>query len=398
MWGYQPIRVQQAFRITLVVIATVALAYLLYLIGDLLLVLFIAIVFASAIRPAVEQLADWRVPKGAAAILVTVGMIAAVGGLLFFAVPPLVQMIVELFRGEALMAELDQLSARLRFFGWQSFRVILPPISLPEQLNGLLDLAQNAAEDQAWPLAEGALYTLAQIILMFVMAVYWLTSRTQALEFLLRLSPLHRRAKVREIWNDVETTLGSYTRGQLALMLVVGVACFLGLAVLGVPHAAGLALLAGLTEAIPFVGPLLGAIPAVLLGLTVSWQTALFVAAWYIIVQQLEAHLLVPRIMHRAVGLNPILVIVALIAGGTLKGVVGVLIAVPIVGALQVLARHIVLEPVIDGHSASNAPEILIPGADTGPVLESERDGSAQEKSNAKDKAEPTRLPRTGPR
>lgn len=186
------------------------------------------------------------------------------------------------------------------------------------------------------------------------------------------------RAPVVSYWKQVETALGAYTRGQLALMLVVGVACFVGLVILRVPHAPALALIAGLTEAIPFVSPFIGGIPAVLLGLTVSWQIALLVAGWYVLVQQLEAHLLVLRIMHRAVGLNPFLVIVALIAGGTLKGVLGALLAIPVVAALQVLTRHIVLQPIIDKHANGDGLEVLVPGPAGRHDLEGERDEAAK--------------------
>lgn len=354
----------QTFRHTLVVLGTVALVYLLYLVGDLLLVFFIAVVLASTMRPAVEKLAGWGLPQGPAAVLVLVLSLLAILGLLVLTVPSLVDMTLELFRGEELRDELQALGTRLRFLGWQSFRVIVPPLSLPDQLNDLLDSIQNQAEAQAMPLAGGAAYTVTQFVLTLVIAVYWLTSREQALGFLLRLSPMRHRAKVKQVWHDVETALGAYLRGQMVLMLVVGVACFLGLAVLGVPHAPALALIAGLTEAIPFVGPFLGGVPAVLLGLTVSWQVAVLVAAWYVVVQQAEAHLLVPRVMHRAVGLSPLLVIVALVAGSTLRGVLGALIAVPVVAAVQVLTRQIVLDPVIDKHSVGDESPVLVPGRD----------------------------------
>jgi predicted PurR-regulated permease PerM len=371
--------VQQTFRNTLVVLGTVALAYLLYLIGDLVIVFFIAIVLASTMRPAVDKLAEWRVPKGLAAVGVLVLALLVILGLLALTVPSFVNMVIDLFRGQELRVELNRLGTELRGLGWRSFRVLLPPLSLPEQLNSLLDTLENQAEAQAMPLAGGVAYTLAQLVLTLVMAVYWLTSRESALELLLRLSPRQRRAKISKVWDDVETTLGAYMRGQLTLMLVVGLACFLGLLILGVPHAPALALLAGLTEAIPLVGPFIGGVPAVLLGLTVSWKAALLVAGWYVLVQQLEAHLLVPRIMQRAVGLNPLLVIVALVAGSTLRGVLGALLAIPTAAALQILTRQIVLDPVIDRRAAEGKSEVLIPGQEgESEVLIPEQEGASE--------------------
>lgn len=375
--------VNQTFRNTLVVLGTVALAYLLYLIGDILLVLFIAIVLASTMRPAVQKLAGWYIPKGLAAILVIVLVLLVIVGLLALTLPPFVEMAGDLLEGETLQDELGHLSTRLRYLVWQVFQVLVPPLFLPEQFNDLLDTMGNTAEAEAVPLAEGIAYTLTQIGLALVMAVYWLTSRESALELLLRLSPHHRRAKVRQVWTDVETALGAYLRGQLALMLVVGVVCFLGLAVLGVPYAPALALIAGLTEAIPLVGPFIGGVPAVILGMTVSWEVALLVAGWYVLVQQLEAHLLVPRVMQRAVGLNPLLVIIALVAGGTLRGVLGALLAIPVVAVLQILTQQIVLQPIMDNHKAASERRVLVPGQDSGRDLNSEANGVERQPDGA---------------
>lgn len=355
---------QQVFRTTLVVLSTLVLVYFVYLVGELLLALFIAIIFASTIRPAVDKLAGRRVPRGIAATLVTLGIVGVILGLLVVVTPPLIGMTVELFQGDVIMEEIRRLSSWLTFFGWANFRIVLPTITLPAQVAGLLDEAGDTAREIAWPVAQGTIFLLGQIVLMLVMAVYWLTSREQALALLLRLSPARQRSLVGEVWNGVEASLGAYTRGQLILMVSVGAACFMGFLVLRLPYAPALAVVAGLTEAIPMVGPLIGAIPAVLLGFTVSWQTALLVAGWYVVVQQLETHLLAPRVMRRTVGLNPILVIIALIAGATLKGVRGALVAVPVAGALQVIVQHTLLAPAIKRRAAASETGVLVAGAE----------------------------------
>jgi predicted PurR-regulated permease PerM len=186
------------------------------------------------------------------------------------------------------------------------------------------------------------------------MGFYWLTAREQILNLLLRLSPLSRRSYVELIWNDVEKTLCAYVRDQVILIVVIGVAAYVGLVILGIPYAPALAIIAGLTEAIPLVGPFLGAIPAVLVGFTISPTTGLLIAGWYLLIQQLEGNILVPKIMEHQVGLNPLLVMIALIAGGTLNGMVGALLAVPIAGALQVIVRHLLIDPTLK----SNAPQV----------------------------------------
>jgi predicted PurR-regulated permease PerM len=114
---------------------------------------------------------------------------------------------------------------------------------------------------------------------------------------------------------------------------------------LGVPYAPALALIAGITEAIPLVGPLIGAVPAVIIGFTVSPVTGILVAVLYGVIQGLENNVLVPKIMSSNVGLNPLVIIIAIVAGSTLNGVIGAILAIPLAGALQVLAQHIWVTP-----------------------------------------------------
>jgi predicted PurR-regulated permease PerM len=338
---------RQAFYITCIVLGTLALAYLLLQIGQVLIVLFVAILLASTLRPLVEGLAKWKIPRGLAILLMYLLLIVAVVGLLVVSIPPLVGLISQLFSDEMLSERIRGFFSWLTIFGWDTFNIVLPVITLPEQVLVFIHQLQDQAERQVWPLALDSVLVLGQLILVFVMCYYWLTARGPTLDLILRVSPLRYRALVESVWLEVEDNLGAYARGQLVLMFAVGLACYLGLLVLGVPYAPALAIIAGLTEAIPIIGPFIGAIPAVLVGFTISWPIGLAVAAWYALVQQLEAHILVPSIMHRAIGLNPLLVILALVIGGILNGVIGALLAVPVAGAVQVIVRLLLVEPTL---------------------------------------------------
>jgi predicted PurR-regulated permease PerM len=191
---------------------------------------------------------------------------------------------------------------------------------------------------------------VGQFLMALTMGYYWLTARERMLELLLRMSPVRARARIELVWNDVETTLAAWMRGQVILVLAVGVASYAGLRLLGMEYALPLAVIAGLTEAIPIVGPILGAIPAVVLGFGHSVEMGLLVSLLYLVIQQVEGYFLVPRVMERAIGLHPLTVLVALIAGATLNGMVGALLAVPVVGAVQVVAKHLLIEPTVRSH------------------------------------------------
>lgn len=351
---------RRVFSSTVIVLATVAAAYLLLQVGQVILALFVAIVFASTIRPYVDALSSRRVPRGVAILLIYLLVLAGLVGLLVVSVPPLAGLTIELFQGDLLISRVETFARQLAFFGWSEFQVVLPVLELPQQLQQLLGQAGDTAERMVWPVAQNTILVLGQIVLIFVMGAYWLMAREPMLNLLLRMSPLRHRGQVEQVWTDVEVTLGAWLRGQVLLMIIIGLASLAGLLLLGVPYAPALAVIAGLTEAIPVVGPILGGIPAVLVALTVSGETALLVAGWYIIVQQLEGHVLVPRVMQRTVGLNPLLVIVALVVGGLLNGVLGALLAVPVAGALQVIARHLLIDPAIQGNELRTEAGIVV--------------------------------------
>lgn len=336
---------RQSFVFTLTVIVTLVGAFLVWRLSEIVLLLLGAIIFASAVQPYVTWLDKRGLPRSAAILLIDVLAIAFVVGLVVVAVPPLVTFIVTVVQSGVLSTKLTQLATRLAIFGWDKFQVLIPVFSLPAQLNALIAQTGDEVQRQAWTLTQSTMIALGQALLLFTMAFYWLTSRESTLALLLLLSPKTQRQRVHAIWNDIEFRLGAYVRGQGILMVIIGVASYVGLLLLGVPFAPALALIAGITEAIPIVGPLIGAVPAVIVGFTVSPVTGVLVAALYIVIQGLENNVLVPKIMSSNVGLNPLVIIIAIVAGTTLNGVVGAILAIPLAGALQVLAQHIWVTP-----------------------------------------------------
>lgn len=338
---------RQIFVATLCVIVTVVGAYLVWRLSEIILLLFGAIIFASAVQPFVTALVHRKVNRGLAIILIYLLVIAALVTIVIVAVPPLVTFIVTVVQSGVLSTKLTQLATRLAIFGWDKFQVLIPVIALPTQLNALIEQTGEDVQRQAWTLTQNTAIGLGQVLLLFAMTFYWLTSRENTLALLLLLSPKNQRAQVHAIWNDVEFRMGAYVRGQAFLMAVIGITSYVGLFLLGVPFAPALALIAGVTEAVPVVGPLIGAVPAIIVGFTVSPMTGFLVALLYMVLQGLENHVLVPRIMSSNVGLNPLVVIIAIVAGSTLNGVIGAVLAIPLAGTLQVIAQHVWLTPTL---------------------------------------------------
>jgi predicted PurR-regulated permease PerM len=146
------------------------------------------------------------------------------------------------------------------------------------------------------------------------------------------------------VWEEIENRIGGWTRGQAMLCLIIGVISTIGYLILGLDYWIALGLWAGITELIPFIGPILGGAAAFAVALTDSWQKALIVVVFVLILQQLESSVLVPRVMRNAVGMSPLTVILAVLIGSTLYGPIGAILAIPLGASVQVIASEIIQE------------------------------------------------------
>jgi len=179
------------------------------------------------------------------------------------------------------------------------------------------------------------------LIAILVLAFFWVQEGEVLVRRLLRLLPPEKREPARSLYTELEGKVGAYFRGQLILCGVVGLLSLIGYLIIGLPYAIGLALIMAVAEAIPMVGPTLGAIPAILVALTAAPDKVVWTLAVVFVVQMAENNLLVPRIMDRSVGVNPIITILGITAFGALFGVVGALLAVPLSAMVQIIAHRL---------------------------------------------------------
>jgi predicted PurR-regulated permease PerM len=217
--------------------------------------------------------------------------------------------------------------------------------------------------------------TITSILTLLTVVYFWLTEHARLQRYVLAFVPEARRKRARHVWNAAETRLGMWVRGTLILMATMGIMTSVAYTLLGIPAALLLGLIAALAEAIPIVGPLLGAIPAVLVAATVSPQLALTVAGVYLVVQIIEGNILVPLVMRNTTGISPFLVILSVLIGGAAGGFVGALLAVPIAAAGEVLIEGLQARetPVAQDPSTSDATDDESNAADapdpgTGPL------------------------------
>ncbi len=223
----------------------------------------------------------------------------------------------------------------------------LPVGLLPDTAVNTSDLLPGTAVDTSDPISliGQALSNLGSAIFMFIavllLAYYWLVEGDMLIRRIVLRFHLERREEIRALIAEVEVKIGSYFRGQLLLCVIIGVGALIAFLIIGVPNALTLSLIIGITEAIPILGPTIGAVPAILMTLSMAPEKSLWVVIALVVIQGLENNFLVPRIMDKSVGVNPLVTILAIAAFGLLFGIVGAILAIPLAAIIQILITRL---------------------------------------------------------
>jgi predicted PurR-regulated permease PerM len=327
---------------TAAVLVVIFIANLLAKVVDLLFLLLIGILLATAIDPLARRLRKIGMNRPASILSVYLLIFAIVGGLIAFIIPPIVAQTTDFVTNlprvadhlERRYAGSDQAWIReLSHNGAQKLRQLSDN---PPDISGVL-------KEQAVNVVSSVFGALLSIVTVILISFYWLSERALIRRALLGFVPLHRRSRVNDIWTHIETKLGAWFRAQLILCGIIGASCAVGYGILGIEYWPLLALVAGVTEIIPILGPWIGGVPAVLVALTDGPVKALIVLVFIVVLQQVEGNVLVPRIQGDAIGLSPLTVILAILAGTTLAGPVGGILAVPISAIIQVLVQDLLI-------------------------------------------------------
>ncbi len=220
------------------------------------------------------------------------------------------------------------------------FGITIDPKELQSYINSQMsDVSKNAVDVTSKVF--GGIFSSVTI---FVVSFYLLMYNDVFKKFIANLFHKQYHDRVLRTVSLVNEKLGAWLQGQMLLCLIIGTLSGVSLTLLGVPYALPLALIAGLLEAVPTLGPIISAIPAVIVALTISVPLALAVVVTYIVIQMLENQFIVPKVMQRAVGLNPVIVIIGINIGAKLMGVIGALLAIPFITLIIVIYKSIEAE------------------------------------------------------
>ena len=287
-------------------------------------------VLTISLAPLVARLDRWM-PRRAAVVIVFFGTLLSIIGLVVVLVWQLAT------EGQRLGGQLSALVDALEGKNTVVIGFYDLPQNIQESLRQLFGPIAATMAERSAGLAIGIASSLVDLVLVLVVTFYFLLDERRIRVALFRTVEPQRRPAVRRVFQEVSRVFGAYVRAQLVLALSIGVLVGAALLVLGVPYALFLAIFAAIAELIPMIGPIAGAIPALLVAATMPFPAILWVAAAFLVIQQLESNVLMPRLSGNAVGLHPVGSILALALGFELWGVVGALFAVPTAGLLWVL-------------------------------------------------------------
>jgi predicted PurR-regulated permease PerM len=310
----------------------------LYLIRDVLAMFFAALFLAALIDPFADYLERMHVPRGLAALIVYIIGLSLVAGAFILIVPPV-------------LTELQNFSSFFAPFlpeignGHIDYGELFSWEAMSQNIQQLIDTIRGAGVSAAVPellqLGSTAFGAVVAVVVVLILAFFLVAEKTALVKAIAFVAPAEYQPFVMQVSGKMRESLGSWLRGQLLLMLAIFILTYIALSILGVPYALILALMAGLLEIIPFIGPWLSAVPAVILALSISPIHALLTGGIYFIIQMVENNILVPKIMQKVSGLNPIISLLAVLIGFRVGGVVGVILSIPLAMAISVFLGEI---------------------------------------------------------
>jgi predicted PurR-regulated permease PerM len=335
-------RIEVPVRTIVTVALSLFLIWLLVQVWGILLQVFLAFLLATALLPLVKRLENRGMSNGIASALVFLGLIAMIAGFFGIIVPPLVE------QGQNMVTNAPEYLNR-----FEGFIERYP--SLQEQYERLRDQGLNGGDgegtedgaagaaavpvNQVVEVSADIVTRVANTFFVLILTFYLMLEGERTWRFLSRYFTPRLRYRMRRSYPEITHVVSGYVVGQAINSLTFGVFAFITLTVLGVPETLLLAVLAAVFDAVPIVGVPVATIPAVLLALTVSWQTAAIVLAAYLVYQQFENYVMVPRVFGNTLQVSSLSILVGVLIGGQLLGVIGIILSLPITAAIPVLQR-----------------------------------------------------------
>jgi predicted PurR-regulated permease PerM len=323
------VRVEITGKTILFTVAVILFLFFIRSLTDLFLNLFIAFILMSALKPVVDWFENKKLPRPVASVFTIVFCLLAIFLVFYFVLPPLVTQSVDflVYLSRQFILVISQLDRQL------TVRDFINLPALTQQIPSFTAIVSRAFM--------GFFTNLFNLLTIFFFTLYFLLGINQLDRLVRRFLGKNQANFVSATLRGVEKQLGLWVRAELVLMLIIGIFSYIGLTFLGVKYALPLAVIAGILEVFPIVGPVISAIPAFIVGATSSWILGAATIVLYTLIQQLENNLIVPLVMKKAVGIPPLAVLISLIVGQKIAGFFGIVLAVPFVAGAVIIVKEI---------------------------------------------------------
>ena len=301
-------------RTILIVLTAVLVLWLMVQISNILLAIFVALILTLGLNPLVDWLTEQKLSRTLAVTLTYIFFLGLVVGLFALALPPMINQVQKLIEG------LPYYVASISFPG-------LGKVS--EQFLNTLVAEISKTTGNVVKVTLGLFSNAFSVVTILVLTFYFLLDYPNLKRRFIELYTKRSRERVVRLLNEIEEKIGGWLRGEAFLMLVIGLASFVGLTILRIDYALSLAVIAGFLEIVPMIGPIVSFVPAAIVASARSPLSVLLVALLYILIQQLESNFVVPKVMKKVIGFSPIVTLIAIMIGGKLFGVLGALLSLP---------------------------------------------------------------------
>lgn len=319
-----------------VIIVLLFLGFL-FLIRDVLALIFIALILSAAFDPMVDWLHKFKIPRAISIIFIYIVAIFFVGWSVYLLVGPITEQILSI-------------SQAFPHFYNEIQRVLGGTVDLNSLFNqdvinsSIADITKNLgkATSGIFNVLGSVFGGMISLLVVLVITFYLTVEEDSIKKFITSVTPVKHQPYISKLIVAIQHRMGFWLRGQLFLSIIIFVLVYIGLLSLGVKYALTLALISGVFEIVPFIGPWIAAIPGVFLAFSQSPSKALLVGIMYLVIQQLENNLITPKVMGKSTGLNPLIVLVAIMIGAKLGGVLGALLGVPVALAIAVYIETLI--------------------------------------------------------
>ena len=334
------LQIDVSTRTMLKIVFIVLSLWFLYLLKDIVLLLFITIIISSAIDPIVDYFENKKIPRIVGVSSIYFLLLVIIVLVISCLVPPVTHQFNDFSQNfpQYYQKMQNSFSSMAGFLKDNNINV-----DTKNYLKGANSWFSQAPKN-IFSTTVGVFSSLVSIVSVLAMAFYMTLVKDGMKNFVAMMTPKKYQAYAIDLTIRIKHQIGRWMQGQLFLILIVFILDYIGLSLVGIPYALILAVAAGFLEVVPYVGPVLASVPGVILGFLISPAKGLFAFLVYFVVQQAEGHIIVPLTMKKAVGLNPVAVILVLLAGVKLGGILGAIIAVPVATAVGLFIKDLLFK------------------------------------------------------